>query len=350
MRVGIDVSAMNSMNKGRGIGFYTDYLIKSLKEYTDVEVIVIDGLQPTTYNLQLDLIHYPFFDFFKPTLKVDPKIPTVVTIHDVIPLLFPKHYPPGIKGRINLFRQRQSLKKVKAIITDSETSTRDVKKIFTIKQDKVFSVYLDCADDFKKITRKSSIDQTLIKYHLPSRYVLYTGSVNWNKNLLNQTKAALAQGIDIVYIGKGFETGDNLNHPEMKSFKDFLEKYSKNSRVHILGYVSHQELIDLLSGAKAVLYVSYYEGFGLPILEAQSCGTPVITGNTSSMVEVAGKGALMVDPDDEKSIEEAIEKIVSRPALTNELKDKGYKNLARFSWKKTAEETVKVYAYALSQK
>ena len=350
MKVGIDISAMNSMSKDRGIGFYTDYLIKSLKQYTDVEVVVLDGNQPSALSHQLDVIHYPFFDFFQPTLKVNPSIPTVVTIHDVIPLVFPKHYPSGIKGKINLFRQRQALKKVKAIITDSESSTRDVKKVFSIKQDKVFSVYLDCADDFKKITKKSSIDQTLIKYRLPSKYVLYTGSVNWNKNLLNQTKAALAQGIDIVYIGKGFESRENLNHPEMKSFKEFLDKYSKNSRVHILGYVSHQELIDLLSGAKAVLYVSYYEGFGLPILEAQSCGTPVITGNTSSMVEVAGKGALLVDPDNEKSIEEAIDTIVSRSEVADEIKEKGYKNLDRFSWKKTAEETVKVYSYALSQK
>ena len=89
MKVGIDISALNSMSKGRGIGFYSDYLIKSLKQYTNVEVIVIDGRQLIADSRQLDLIHYPFFDFFKPTLKVDPDIPTVVTIHDVIPLLFP---------------------------------------------------------------------------------------------------------------------------------------------------------------------------------------------------------------------------------------------------------------------
>jgi hypothetical protein len=160
MKVGIDISALNSMSKGRGIGFYSDYLIKSLKQYTNVEVIVIDGRQLIADSRQLDLIHYPFFDFFKPTLKVDPDIPTVVTIHDVIPLLFPKHYPSGIKGRINLFRQKQALKKVKAIITDSETSTRDVKKVFSINQDRIFSVYLDCADDFKNIKEKKSVTAT----------------------------------------------------------------------------------------------------------------------------------------------------------------------------------------------
>jgi glycosyltransferase involved in cell wall biosynthesis len=349
MKVGIDISALNSMSKGRGIGFYSDYLIKSLKQYTNVEVIVIDGRQLIADSRQLDLIHYPFFDFFKPTLKVDPDIPTVVTIHDVIPLLFPKHYPSGIKGRINLFRQKQALKKVKAIITDSETSTRDVKKVFSINQDRIFSVYLDCADDFKNIKEKKSVTATLVRYHLPTRYLLYTGSVNWNKNLLNQTKAALAQGIDIVYIGKGFEQKDQLDHPEMASFKQFLEKYANNSRVHVLGFVPHEDLINLISGAQAILYVSFYEGFGLPILEAQSCGTPVITANTSSMVEVAGKAAILVDPDDEKAIEQAIYKIVNQPKIADELRQKGIANLERFSWEKTAHETVKVYKYALSK-
>ncbi len=349
MKVGIDISALNSMSKGRGIGFYSDYLIKSLKQYTNVEVIVIDGRELIADSRQLDLIHYPFFDFFKPTLKVDPDIPTVVTIHDVIPLLFPKHYPSGIKGRINLFRQKQALKKVKAIITDSETSTRDVKKVFSINQDRIFSVYLDCADDFKNIKEKKSVTATLVRYHLPTRYLLYTGSVNWNKNLLNQTKAALAQGIDIVYIGKGFEQKDQLDHPEMASFKQFLEKYANNSRVHVLGFVPHEDLINLISGAQAILYVSFYEGFGLPILEAQSCGTPVITANTSSMVEVAGKAAILVDPDDEKAIEQAIYKIVNQPKIADELRQKGIANLERFSWEKTAHETVKVYKYALSK-
>lgn len=346
MKVGIDISSMHSMSKGRGIGFYTDYLIKSLKEYTDVEVKVIES---TEKNFQVDLIHYPFFDFFQPTLKVHNKIPTVVTIHDVIPLLFPRHYPPGIKGSINLFRQKQALKKVRAVITDSKTSTSDVKKVFGIKNDKVFSVYLDCADDFKKVSRSSSIQQTLNKYQIPAKYLLYTGSVNWNKNLLLQTKAALEAGIDVVYIGKGFENKANLNHPEMKSYKEFLDTYEKNPRIHILGYVSHEELIDLQSGAKGVLYASFYEGFGLPILEAQSCETPVITSKTSSMMEVAGDGAMLVDPDNVNSITNAIQKVLTDQEFVDNLIEKGKVNTKKFSWKKTAEETVKVYEYALSQ-
>lgn len=345
MRVGIDISSLNSMSKGRGIGFYTDYLIKSLKEYTNVDVEIIDGRQLTADSGKLDLIHYPFFDFFKPTLKVDPRIPTVVTIHDVIPLIFKSHYPPGIKGSINLFRQKQALKKVKAVITDSKTSTSDVQKVFGLKNN-VFTVYLDSGDDFKQSKKNTEVRE---KYKLPEKYLLYSGSVNWNKNLLNQTKAAIEADMDVVYIGKGFENKDNLNHPEMRSFKKFLEIYSKHPKVHILGFVPAEDLIGLINQAQAVLYVSYYEGFGLPILEAQACGIPVITGNVSSMVEVAGDGALLVDPSDVEAIKEAILSL-GNTQLVDVLVKKGRDNLKRFSWKKTAQETVKVYEYALAQK
>ena len=347
MKVGIDISAMNSMSKGRGIGFYTDNLIEALKKYTDIEVKVIEDESDIS---AVDLIHYPFFDFFKPTLKVRHDFPVVVTIHDVIPLLFPKHYPPGIKGRSNLIRQKLALRKVKVIITDSESSTLDVKKVFSTNSNKVFTVYLDCNENFKKIEDKSIIQSTLIKYHLPTSYVLFSGSINWNKNLLNQTKAAIEAGIDIVFIGRGFENKENLDHPEMKSFKQFVEKYSQNSRVHILGFVPDEDLLNLLCGSKMVLYASYYEGFGLPILEAQSCQVPVITSNVSSMTEVAGSGAILVDPNDEKSIKNAIEKILSSQKTVNDLIQKGIVNTQRFSWEKTAKETVKVYEYALSQK
>lgn len=347
MKVGIDVSALNAMSKGRGIGFYTDNLVDALKKFTNLEIKVIEN---ESEKDNIDLIHYPFFDFFKPTLKVSSNIPTVVTIHDVIPLLFPKHYPPGIKGRLNLIRQKLALRKVKAIITDSYSSTEDVKKIFSVNSNKVFTVYLDCHDSFKKVEDQSKIQSVLIKYHLPSIYLLYSGSINWNKNLLNQTKAAIEAGIDIVYIGSGFEKKENLDHPEMKSFKQFVEKYSHNSKVHILGFVPESDLLGLISGAKAVLYASFYEGFGLPILEAQSCGVPVITSKVSSMTEVAGDGALFVDPLDDKAILSAIKKIISDQKFAADLVKKGFLNTERFSWEKTAQETVKVYEYALSQK
>jgi glycosyltransferase involved in cell wall biosynthesis len=341
MKIGIDVSSLHSMSKGRGIGFYIEYLVDSLKKYTDVEVAVFE----TVGNREkVDLIHYPFFDFFRPTLKVNKNIPTVVTIHDVIPLLFPKHYPPGIRGSINLFRQKQTLTKVKKIITDSETSTKDVITIFKVLPDKVRTVYLAPANYFKKLSFAET-KKIIAKFKLPEKFVLYGGGVNWNKNLVNQTEAALKSGLDIVFIGAGFENRNNLSHPELKEFKEFLKRYGDNPQVHILGFVSNEELVALMSASDALLFVSRYEGFGLPVLEAQSCSVPVVTGNTSSMVEVAGDSAEIVNPESVGDICKGLEDAIKNK---DGLVKKGFENLKRFSWEKTALETVKVYHEALS--
>lgn len=343
MKVGIDVSSLNSMSKGRGIGFYTKYLIESIKKYTSVEVAVLES---SNEKIKVDLIHYPYFDFFRPTLKIAKDIPTVVTIHDVIPLLFPKHYPAGIKGKINLFRQKQALKKVKRIITDSKTSTSDVIEIFNIPEEKVKTVYLAPASNFKKMNNQE-IKQIIQKFNLPDKFILYSGGVNWNKNLINQTKSALQTSLDIVLVGGGFSNRENLEHPEQREFKKFLNEFENNSKVHILGFVEDKELVALMNQASVLMFISRYEGFGLPILEAQACGTPVITGNTSSMVEVGGNAAYFVDPDSVENIKDSLNKILSEPNFAEKLIEKGFENLNQFSWEKTALETVEVYQNAL---
>lgn len=338
MKVGIDVSGLHNFSKGRGIGFYTDNLITSLKKHSDIEVKVIDSPESSP---KVDLIHYPFFDFFKPTLKIKKNLPTIVTIHDVIPLLFPKHYPPGLKGRINLFRQKQALKKVNAVITDSITSTSDVVSVLKVPREKVSTVYLASSPNFKKLS-ESEIRNNISKFNLPEKFLLYTGGVNWNKNLLNQTQAALNCGIDIVFVGGGFSNKDNINHPELQSFKDFINKYENNPHIHILGFVSEEEIVSLMNAANALLFASYYEGFGLPILEAQSCGTPVITSNNSSTKEVAGDGAILVNPSNVEEIEKAI-KDTDNTTIRKQLIEKGLKNLNNFSWEKTAKQTIDIY-------
>lgn len=343
MKVGIDISSLHSLSKGRGIGFYAQALIDSLKKHTDIEVKIIESVDQ---QQNVDLIHYPFFDFFRPTLKINRNIPTVVTIHDVIPLLFPKNYPPGIRGRVNLFLQKQSLNKVKAIITDSKSSTADVIKTLKIPQNKVHTVYLASSEHFKKLTDKE-VNERTNKFNLPEIFALYSGGVNWNKNLINQTEAALKSDIDLVLVGGGFANKNNLEHPEMKEFKQFLDKYQNNPKIHILGFVSDDELVGLINRAKALLFASQYEGFGLPILESQACGTPVITGNISSMPEVAGSGAVLVDPNSVDQISLRLKNIINNQADRNQLIKKGFENLENFSWKKTAAETLKVYQNAL---
>lgn len=346
MKVAINSLPIESGHQTRGVGYYTKNLIERLKKRPDIEIQEFSDIAEVK---KADVVHYPFFDFFQRTLSLNKKFPTVVTIHDVTPLVFPDHYPPGIKGSLNNFHQRISLKNVKAIITDSNFSKIDIEKVLKINPIKVFSVPLAVSDKCFLIKNQSKLNKIKEKYQLPEGFTLFIGSVNWNKNILNLTKASLDAEMDIVLIGKDFTNKENLHHPEKKSYKEFLERYEDNLKVRRLGFVTDAEKNSLITLANVLLLPSFYEGFGLPILEAQKCGTPVVTANISSMPEVAGEGALLVDPYNVEEIKEAIIKIRDDKKIKDNLIKKGFENVKKFSWEKTIEQTIEVYRYASSR-
>lgn len=343
MNIGINISHMHSFSRTRGVGVYVDNLVRSLRKYTDNKVILIEK---NDLNYQIDILHFPFFDLFQATLPFIKKIPTVVTVHDVTPLIFPFHYPPGIKGMISNYYQKISLKNVKAVITDSHCSKKDIQNYLNVEGSKIFVVYLAQPDYFRQIKDRVILDKTLRKYKLPKQFALFTGSHNWNKNILNISEACMRANIDLVIVGKGFEDEISLSHPELSSFAKFLEKYKNHPRIHTLGYVNNGDLVILTNLSTIVLLPSFYEGFGFPILEGQACGTPVITSNISSMPELASEAALLVDPYNVDEMVDAILKIKKNPALRQKLIRKGLNNVKRFSWEKVAIETSKVYKYA----
>lgn len=339
MRVAIDISKLHTFSKPRGIGVYAKNLFEALKKYTKVDVKLVEG----NSNEKFDLIHYPFFDFFRPTLPLIKKFPTLVTIHDLIPLLFPQHYPPGIKGIINLFRQKLALKNVNAIITVSNSTKKDIEKFLQIPANKIFTVYSAPADIFKKIEDVSKLNLIRNNYKLPQKFALFVGSVNWNKNLINLAQACIDTNLNLVLVGDDFKNRQNLDHLELKSFANFLERYENHPLINMLGFVEQKDLIVVYNLAQVLLLPSFYEGFGLPILEAQACGTPVITSDTSSMPEIGGNGAIYVDPAKPDDIADKLKKVLEDANLRNNLVEKGFENLKKYSWEKTALETVKVY-------
>lgn len=346
MKVAINNYPLKSGHKNRGIGVYTKYLVESLEKQKDLEIEYFNN--PNQLR-NVDIVHYPTFDFFKPTLPLLKKYPTVVTIHDVTPLLFPKYYPAGIRGTINNLIQRLSLLNVSGVITDSENSKKDIHKVLGIKENKIYVTYLAPAGHYQKINNKVALDKVKNKYRLPKEFILFTGNVNWNKNILNTTAAALKAGVEIVIVGKSFEQTENLDHPELKTFKQFKELYSNNPKVHILGFVEDLDLVAITNLATAVVLVSFYEGFGMPILEAQTCGIPVITANNSSLVEVSGDSVLYADPNNIDEIAAAIKKLLVDNELRQILIKKGYLNIKRFSWEKCAKETLRVYEKAAAK-
>lgn len=340
MKVGINLTNLHKFSKGRGIGFYAENLINALKKYTEIDVVVIENKYS---NKKVDLIHYPYFDFFRTTLPLFKKYPTVITIHDVIPLKFPSQYPPGLKGKLKYFVQLMALMNVKALITDSNSSKKDINEILKIQNNKIFPIYLAASERFRKITDNKRLKAVGEKYNLPSKFALYVGSVNYNKNLQIMVQACINSNLDLVLVGGDFIRRDNLTHPELNSFKNFLNNFANHSKVHMVGFVNDEDLVSIYNLADVTLLVSLYEGFGLSILESQSCGTPVVTSNISSMPEVAGEAALFVNPENINEVTKAIKKIEEDRKFRENLIQEGIENSQKFSWEKTARETSKVY-------
>lgn len=346
MKISIDVTKMHSLNKQRGVGFYTQSLVQALKQFTNEDIFLTES--PT--DKAFDVIHYPFFDLFKRTLPMSKKAPTVVTIHDVTPLVFKEHYPPGIKGKINLHFQRLSLKNVDSVMTDSEASKKDLIQYLPLSEKQVHVVFPTPSSEYKIIKDGNKLSKIKTKYNLPKKYAIFGGSLNWNKNVLNQIQAAVECKKDVVLFGKGWENRNNLNHPELRSFKEFIRRYEKHSQVHILGFVPTEDLVLVMNGAEMLLFASFYEGFGLPILEAQLCGIPVITSNISSMPEVAGNGAILVEPKSVDSIKEAIMEISLNASLKKKLIAEGFNNVKRFTLKSMAQQAMVVYQQVLKDR
>ncbi len=324
-KIGLVTTPLTSGHAIRGVGFYTKRLLPRLKEQAASHGLEI--VDPTTSSF--DLIHYPYFDLFSHTLPILKSKKTVVTIHDVIPLEFPDHYPPGFKGSLNLFLQKLSLYNVDRVITDSYASIKTIRKYLGVPHEKLKLVYLAADPIFKKVKNPKN------KFHLPKKFILYVGDINFNKNIPNLLVAAKITGLPLVIVGKQASEMPNmdLRHPELRHLLD-----TKWSHVIRLGFVSDEDLVDIYNLATVYCQPSLSEGFGLPVLEALSCGTAVACSNRSSLPEIAGDAATYFDPEDPNLIADAIQ--MASPKGSQD-------QVNKFSWEKAAEETLLTYLEAL---
>ncbi len=341
LKVALDISPITSPeHKVRGVGSYINNLINHLDNRDDITLVKVDGLS----NLDnIDLLHIPYFDPFQLTLPKDKKTKIVVTIHDLIPLRFPKHFPSGIKGKVKWHMQKKRLKKVDAIITDSEASKRDILRFTGVNAAKVHVVYL-AADQILK-SHKNTIKK---KYSLPEKFCLYVGDATWNKNLPNTIKAAKIADVPLVIVGGAIKR--NVTDTKNVWNKDLIEaqlEIKNDSNVITPGFVTGEELSEFYNHATLLIAASRYEGFGLPVLEAMQSGCPVITTSNGSLSEIASDAAFYVE-DSPESISAGIIKLFNDNDLQRSLSEKGTINAKGFSWKKTVEETIEVYKKALS--
>lgn len=344
MKIAIDISPLQSGHKVRGIGFYLKYLKSSLEQQKN-KYTYIFFTQREKIPSDTDLVHYPYFELFFRTLPFVKKLKTVVTVHDLTPLIFPKHFPSGIKGNLTWRVQRYLLRQVEAIITDSENSKKDIKKIIGYPENKIHVAYLAAGDEFTILKNDElQIKQIKMKYDLPDKFALYVGDVTWNKNLPRLVKAVQQAKIPLVMIGKAL-VNEQVDAANLWN-KDIVEVQSliKNDKNIICpGFVSTEELVLLYNVATVFIMPSLYEGFGLPILEAMSCGCPVVTTKEGSLSEVAGNAAYFVDAFSVDAIATAIKTVFIDTKLQKELSQKGLIQAKKFSWEKTATQTTAVY-------
>lgn len=350
MKIAIDVSPLQTGHKVRGVGFYLEHLKNSLVKYfPENEYVFFERGQNLPKDV--DLVHFPYFEPFFLALPIYQKFKKVVTVHDLTPIVFPDAFPVGIKGKIKWQMQRFALKKANAIITDSKSSKKDIQKHVGAKDNKIDVVYLAAGEDFKVISKESPILRKVKnKFNLPQNFVLYVGDVTWNKNLPRLLDAVKLLKLPFVMVGKSLvdENYDKYN-PWNHDLNRINELAKDDENIIRLGFVSSEELVSIYNLATVFVMPSLYEGFGLPILEAMSCGCPVVTTQEGSIPEVAKGAAHYVDAYDVDSISKGIKKVFEDKNLQEELSKKGLENTKSFSWKKTAEETLKVYKKVLDK-
>lgn len=345
MKIALDVSPLSSMSKVRGVGFYLKNLLNALKKYhPEHEYIEFTG---SRIPKNADIVHYPYFDPFFLTLPHFSSKKVVVTVHDLTPLVLHELFPVGLKGMLAWRLQRLALLRVSRIITDSVSSKNDIVRLAGVKASRVDSVYLAAGEHFEKKPKAVS-DAIKKKYRLPEKFAFYVGDVTPNKNILRLVQACMQTQTPLVIAGKVFtDTSVDMTHPWTKELEDVREIAEKHTEIiYLLGFVSDEDLIALYNAASVFVMPSLYEGFGLPVVEAFSCGTPVVCSDNGSLKEVAGDAAYTINPLDVSDIASAIQKVLLDTTFAEKLSKKGLERAKNFSWKNTADETISSYQNA----
>lgn len=258
---------------------------------------------------------------------------SAISVLDVSYLRFPELFKPKDLSQLTRWT-KYSVKKAKAIFTISASSKDDIIKAYGIAEEKVIVTYPGIRTLDSK-NKTLSMDGFKEKYGLKKNYILFVGTLQPRKNIsrLIEAFSMLKDETELVIVGKkGWLYEEILDAPK---------KFNAEDRVRFLDFVPDEDLNLFYKNAICFVLPSLYEGFGLPILEAMSYGCPVIAGNTSSLPEAAGDAALYVDPLSVADIKKKLELIIGDKGLREKLIKKGYEQVKKFSWEKTARETLK---------
>lgn len=283
---------------------------------------------------RLDLLHSPHY-----TMPLAKPCRAVVTFHDLTFFLYPEMHL--LYKRI-FFRTMMPLaaRRADALIAISHSTRADLTRILGIAPSKVETIPYGIAPHFQPVTDWRALDAFCARYHLSRPFVLYVGNLEPRKNLPTLVRAfapLVRAGLPHTLVMAG-----------SRGWKDApifatIQELGLTSRVHFPGYIPQSELPMLYSAADLFVYPSFYEGFGLPVLEAMACGVPVITSNISSMPEVAGDAAVLVDPAAVDALANAMHHLLTDSVLRATLAAKGLARAREFSWERAAQATLSLY-------
>jgi glycosyltransferase involved in cell wall biosynthesis len=297
------------------------------------------GLPKILREHRVDLLHAPHF-----MLPLVRPCPAVVTIHDVIPLIWKDDLGSRIGQAYYHCMTYTAARLADRIITDSKFSREDIARHLAVNPEKIEVIYPGVGSDFQRVTDEVQLKDIRAKYRIEKEYIVYVGIYKRRKNhaaLLRAFRSFLSNGgeADLVLVGPLKEGEHDLRR--------LANGLGIANKVVFTGFVDDTELRALYSAAKVYACPSLYEGFGFTVLEAMACETPVVCSRETSLPEVAGEAAFYADPRNAEEFGRALHDVFTDLGLRETLIEKGRRNLRRFSWANAAKETLGVYRDAL---
>jgi glycosyltransferase involved in cell wall biosynthesis len=364
MRVAIDARKLHDF----GIGTYIRNLLRQLARIDhDTEYVLLCGeadigvaaqlgpnfravLEPSPNYSIREQIHVPWVlrrerpDLYHAPHYVLPaavSCSSVVTIHDCIHLMFPQYLPSRAAYAYARAQMWTAAHRSDCILTVSDASKRDILHLFNIPPEKIVVIYNAIDAHFSVTPPADAVGRVRERYQLNHRFVLYVGNIKPHKNLVrlieafNELRTGELEDLKLLIIG------DEIS--KLPALRRAVHRHKLHKHVRFLGYVPDDQLAVLYRLAAVFAFPSLYEGFGLPPLEAMASGTPVVVSNVSSLPEVVGDAAVLVDPHDVSSIVDGLRLVLTDPARAEEMRRKGLERAREFSWERSVARTLEVY-------